>query len=147
MIIHRPLIEELNIEIVNEVYVCFTYLLVHVYSDATPSAQDRYYFGWIVITLFFMLFIINIVHILIPAVRELKQKCKKKTPPALNVVPVAAEEKKEDQNEKNSFGFDYFKKALPKVEEVSESIVDSVGDEPSDSELRVLLEEMYHQLG
>jgi len=72
LIVYKPLIEELSIEIVNEAVLCFTYLFVHLYSDATPSAQDRYDFGWLAVVFFLALFVINIVHITIPVMKGLK---------------------------------------------------------------------------
>lgn len=70
------MIEELTIEVINELSVSLTYYFVHVYTDYTTSADARFDLGWVIITCFILLFVINLANILIPAIKEiLRKKC------------------------------------------------------------------------
>ena len=82
LITYRPLKAGLNIEIINELGVNLFFMVIPIYSNAVPSAKDRYILGWIMIAAFFLLFIINLSSIIAPSVKKLKvklmRKCKTK---------------------------------------------------------------------
>jgi hypothetical protein len=82
LITYRPLKAGLNIEIINELGVNLFFMVIPIYSNAVPSAKDRYILGWIMIAAYFLLFIINLGSIIGPSVKKLKvklmRKCKTK---------------------------------------------------------------------
>jgi hypothetical protein len=66
LIMYRPLKDELVVEIINEVIVSLCFLITP--THLTLSAKDSYNTGWILVTLFFLLFIVNIAFIIVPAI-------------------------------------------------------------------------------
>jgi hypothetical protein len=65
LINYKPLDEGLRIEIFNEWIVGMHFFLMFAYSDITPSARVRYELGWIILSLFLFMFVVNVGYIIV----------------------------------------------------------------------------------